>query len=533
MSDVVTGSDEVVLDVRELHVTFRPPTGPVEAVRGVDLCLERGRVLGVVGESGSGKTASFRSLLGLNPASADVCGRIEFRPAMGERVSGSPTELVDVLRRESAMIYQNPGAALNPVFTIGQQLALAAETKDPAVLADLLDQVGLPDPERALQAYPHEYSGGMRQRAVIAMALAKTPTLLIADEPTTALDVTTQDRVLALLDELRERYGLTIAFISHDLAVVRRVADDIAVMRDGLVVEAGDAAAVLNDPQHEYTQALIAATPDGNSAGRRQHTGPLLEITDLAVDYRSRERRTASTRVIEGLDLTIDTGETVALVGESGSGKSTLAHAIVGLASAAEGSIRYDSTELVGLRGKARRPLQREIQIVFQNPLLSLNPRHRVGPQLEEPMQVHLSLRGSERRDRISDIIDELELDPELLDRFPHELSGGQAQRMVLARALLLEPRLIVFDEPTSALDVSVQDAVLDVLARLKAERQLTYLFITHDLAVAHQIADRIVVMRRGEIVERASAVDLFTDPQHDYTRELLAAAQGERLSPC
>ncbi len=516
-----------LLNVHDLNVTFTTPTGSVSAVRGVDLTLRRGRVLGIVGESGSGKSATFRALLGLTPASAVVTGDVAYHPdaETGSVVRGTASELAPELRDASAMVYQNPGAALNPVFTIGQQLALAAKDDNPELLAGLLDQVGLPEPTQALQAYPHEFSGGMRQRAVIAMALAKQPALLVADEPTTALDVTTQNRVLDLLKQLQARHELTIAFVSHDLAVVRRMADDVIVMRHGEVVEAGPASDVFANPSHAYTQAMVAAFPDETPASTASQTTPLLTIRGLTVDYRSRESRSATVRVLEDLDLEVHAGETVALVGESGSGKSTLANAVVGLVPAS-GSIRYDDTELVGLSGRARRPMQRELQIVFQNPLLSLNPRHRIARQLEEPMQIHLSLDGAVRRQRIDDVLRDLELDPTLADRYPHELSGGQAQRIVLARALLLEPKLIVFDEPTSALDVSVQAAVLDLLARLKTERELTYLFITHDLTVARHIADRIAVMRRGKIVELASATDLFEEPKHEYTQELLGAAQ-------
>lgn len=517
-------SADVVLDVRDLAMTFRPPTGPVDAVRGVSFQLNRGKVLGIVGESGSGKSATFRALLGLSPPTASISGEVRFN---GEEIAAGAKPL----RNASAMIYQNPGAALNPVFTIGQQLQWVARS-DTTDLVGLLEQVGLPNPERALDAYPHEFSGGMRQRAVIAMALAKKPTLLVADEPTTALDVTTQDRILGLLDELRERHDLTVAFISHDLEVVRRIADNIAVMQHGRIVEAGRAEQVFTEPQHDYTKALLAATPTETAAPfTPDDSPPILAIEDLAVEYRSRERQGTKVRVIDGLNVTIEAGETLALVGESGSGKSTLAHAIVGLNRVAGGSIRYAGTELVGLRGRARRTIQQEVQIVFQNPLLSLNPRHRVGSQLEEPMNVHLPLGARERRERIEKAASDMDLDVGLLDRFPHELSGGQAQRMVLARALLLEPKLIVFDEPTSALDVSVQASVLDLLAQLKTDRKLTYLFITHDLAVARQIAERIAVMKQGEIVELAPTEDLFADPQHDYTRELLMAAQLEEAS--
>ena len=526
----INETSTVVLDVRDLEVTFQPPTGAVHAVRGVSFALEAGEVLGVVGESGSGKSTTFRALLGLTPASADVRGVVELptTASTGPNDEASALEVVTAeLRDQTAMVYQNPGAALNPVFTIGQQLSLAAGDRGlaRAELVQLLDDVGLPQPETALDAYPHEFSGGMRQRAVIAMALAKQPAVLIADEPTSALDVTTQQRILDLIDKIREGHGLAVVFISHDLLVVEQIADRIAVMKDGQMVEVGTTADVLTNPQHEYTKALLAASHIGAADAPSESGTPLLQIADLGVQYRSRAKRGEKVQVIDGLNLTVDRGETVALVGESGSGKSTLAHAVVGLA-ASTGSIRYDGTELVGLSGRSRRPMQRAIQIVFQNPLLSFNPRQRVSSQLEEPMRVHLPLSGVERRERIHANVVDLELDPELLNRFPHELSGGQAQRLVLARALMLEPELIVFDEPTSALDVSVQAVVLDLLARLKVERNLTYLFITHDLAVARKISDRVVVMRQGEIVERAATAELFANPQHEYTKALLSAAQ-------
>ena len=510
-----------VIEVDDLAVTFKPPTGEVHAVRDVSFSLHAGEILGIVGESGSGKSVSMRALLGLTPSSAAVDGEVRVDGA-----SGSPTEMADRVRDIAALIYQNPGAALNPVFTIGFQLGLAAGTTDQATLASLLDQVGLPDPERALDAYPHQFSGGMQQRAVIALALAQNPRLLVADEPTTALDVTTETQILDLLVRFRDEHDLSIAFISHDLGVIGRVADKVIVLKDGQVVESGPTNDVLSNPQEPYTQMLVASMPGAvtRQPAAEDAATPLLELCEVSVEYRRGGGERGKNRVLDGLDLQLHRGETLALVGESGSGKSTLANAVGGLVPQTTGSITFDGTELVGLSRRNRREVQRRLQMVFQNPLLALSPRKSVGWQLHEPQRIHTTRDRAERQRRIDEILDRLELDNALLDRRPHELSGGQAQRIVLGRALLLDPELIVFDEPTSALDVSVQAAVLDLLGELKADLGLTYLFITHDLAVARHLADRIAVMRNGDIVELRPTEDLFASPNDPYTAALLAS---------
>ncbi len=514
---------ESVLAMHDLRVTFNPPTGPVDAIRGLDLAIHAGEVLGIVGESGSGKSVTFRSVLGLTPPSATTSGTI----TVGGK-SGTPTEMAPEARAISAMVYQNPGAALNPVFTIGQQLTLVAQDENESNLADLLDQVGLPEPAKALDSYPHEFSGGMQQRAVIAMALAQRPKLLVADEPTTALDVTTETQILDLLVKLGNERQIAIAFISHDLGVIGKIADRVAVMRNGEVLETGATQQILTNPEHPYTQMLIASSPGARETATFTAADEpgLLEIDNLTVEYRNRDRRAGrKVRVIEGLGLTVAKGETVALVGESGSGKSTLANAVVGLVPHVEGSIRFDGQDLATMTRAEKKAFRSKVQVVFQNPLLSLSPRRTIAWQLHEPLRLYTDHTKAERDERIAELMGRLDLDTELLDRRPHELSGGQAQRVVLARALAVDPTLIVFDEPTSALDVSVQVEVLELLNELKVERELTYLFITHDLAVARHLADRIAVMQHGKIVELRETQDLFDDPQHPYTRTLLASS--------
>ncbi len=518
-----------ILEVENLEVTFNPPTGEVHAVRQVSFELQAGEILGIVGESGSGKSVSMRALLGLTPTSAIVTGSVRVDGAIG-----SPAESADRVRKMAALVYQNPGAALNPVFTIGFQLGLAAGTTDRAALSALLEQVGLPEPERALDAYPHEYSGGMQQRAVIALALAQEPRLLVADEPTTALDVTTEAQILDLLLRLRDEHDLSIAFISHDLAVIRRISDRVIVLKDGEVVESGATEDVLSNPQEPYTQMLVAAMPGAASPRSidEEASAPLLELSGVTVDFRRGGRERGTNRVLDGLDLSVRRGETLTLVGESGSGKSTLANAVAGLVPQTTGSITFDGIALVDpavrkgrrKRSSTRRDVQQRLQMVFQNPLLALSPRKSISWQLHEPQRIHTARDRTERQRCIDEMIDRLELDSTLLDRRPHELSGGQAQRVVLARALLLDPEFIVFDEPTSALDVSVQAAVLDLLAELKRDLGLTYLFITHDLAVARHLADRIAVIRKGVIAELRPTEELFANPHDPYTAALLAS---------
>ncbi len=512
-----------LLDVSDLSVTFNPPTGAVRAVRDVDLAISAGEVLGIVGESGSGKSVTVRSVLGLTPPSASVGGTVTI-----DGTTGTPRDMSGAAQKMSALVYQNPGAALNPVVTIGRQLRLLSGGADDEELESLLGRVGLPDPKRAMQAYPHEFSGGMQQRAVIAMALSQQPKLLIADEPTTALDVTTEAQILDLILGIRDERNLAVVFISHDLDVIGKVADRVAVMQQGVVVETGTTQQVLHVPQHPYTQKLIASAPSRTPAAitHEPDEHAILEIRNLAVDYRDRNRTSGGkVRVLEDLNLSVVAGETLALVGESGSGKSTLANAIAGLVPVANGSIHFQSTELTALNRKARRATRAQLQMVFQNPLLSLSPRRSIRWQLHEALRLHTGMSSDERNGAIEGTFERLGLSVDLVERKPHELSGGQAQRVVLARALVLEPRCIIFDEPTSALDVSVQAEVLELLSELQAEHGLTYLFITHDLAVARYLADRIAVLRTGKIVELSATADLFNNPAHEYTKSLLDAS--------
>jgi len=435
------------------------------------------------------------------------------------------------------MIFQDPSAALNPVFTIEQQMMgimkrhrAEAKKEMRAKALGLIHDVGLPDPERVMKSYPHELSGGMQQRVMIAMSLLLDAKLLIADEPTTALDVTIQAQILDLLKKLRDEKGLTIMLITHDMGVVAETCDEVAVFYAGEVVERGNAQEVLSNPQHDYTRALLAALPDGSrwdEAGE-DSTRPLIEIQNLTQEYVSKSglfgRTQTAVRILDQFNLTIYEGETLGVVGESGCGKSTLANTLMRLIPATAGEIRYDGSDILTLDGPALRQLRQHFQMVFQNPFTSLNPRMRVFDIVAEPLRTHRQLGSADLKVQVDRLIVECGLTADYADRYPHELSGGQAQRVAVARALALNPRFLILDEPTSALDVSVQDRIIKLLVDLQKKHQLTYLFISHDLGVVQQISDRIAVMFAGEIVELGTSEAVFTAPQHEYTQKLLAA---------
>jgi peptide/nickel transport system ATP-binding protein len=528
-----------LLEIGSLTVALPPGADRPYAVEGVALTLAENEILCVVGESGSGKSVMARSILGLLPPRRVVvtAGHIRFR---GENLlEASPARLREVRGGEIAMIFQEPMAALNPIMTIGRQidevvathLALPRAERRRRAL-ELFRAVHLPDPNAIIDAYPHQLSGGQRQRAMIAMALILEPAIIIADEPTTALDVTTQAQILSLIHELRQRHRSSILFITHDFGVVAEIADRVAVMQQGRLVECGTAEQVLNAPTHPYTRALIDAVPSLTPPPPRAFDAAtvLLGVDNVDKSYRSggglfgRARR--DVRAIKNASLSLRRGEVLGLVGESGSGKSSLARCVVRLIEADRGAIRLDGTDLHGLSRRAMRPHRKRLQMIFQDPFGSLNPRARVAETIAAGPMLHGVGRDAALA-RARELLGLVGLDPSAADRFPHEFSGGQRQRIGLARALALQPDILIADEPLSALDVSIQGQILDLLREIRERLHLSMLFITHDLRVAAQVCDSVAVMRGGEILEYGPTTQIFAAPRHPYTRELLDAIPG------
>ncbi|WP_114279626.1 ABC transporter ATP-binding protein [Thioalbus denitrificans] len=527
---------ELLLEVDDLSASFDTPGGTVEAVKGASFGIRRGETLALVGESGSGKSVTALSLLQLlpYPRARHPSGSIRF---LGQELMGaSPRTLRSIRGDRISMIFQEPMTSLNPLHTIEKQIGETLQLHKglrPAQarerILDLLRLVGLPEAEKRLNAYPHQLSGGQRQRVMIAMALANEPDLLIADEPTTALDVTIQAQILELLQDLRERLGMALLLITHDLGVVHKVADRVCVMQGGEIVESGPVAQVFAAPAHPYTRRLLASEPGGHPVEAPADAPVLLEAEAIKVWFpikRGFLRRTVDhVKAVDGISLTVREGHTVGIVGESGSGKTTLGLALLRLESS-RGSIRFDGRELQGLKSRTLRPLRREMQIVFQDPFGSLSPRMSVGQIIEEGLRVHgLGGTAAERDGLIGQALEEVGLEPGSRHRYPHEFSGGQRQRIAIARAMVLKPRLLVLDEPTSALDRSVQAQIVDLLRTLQARHRLAYLFISHDLKVVRALSDEILVMRAGEVVEQGPARRIFNAPEAPYTRALLAAA--------
>ncbi|MFD5701568.1 dipeptide ABC transporter ATP-binding protein [Streptomyces lasiicapitis] len=543
------------LRVRDLTVTFTGPRGAVTAAEGITFDLARGEVLGLVGESGSGKSTVGLAAMGLHdPARTRITGSLEVG---GTQVVGACDAELRALRGSRvAMVFQDALAALSPFHSVGAQLAEAyrvhhrgaprAEARDRAV--DMLERVGI-TAARA-RDYPHQFSGGMRQRVMIAMALINSPDVLIADEPTTALDARVQRQVLDLLDELRREHGTAVVLVTHDVGVVAHATDRVLVMRDSMQLELASTERVLTAPEHPYTRALIGAAPTLNTVpGTRLATvdepepkprtaaravvadaRPLAEVTDLYVEFGGGRtwsgRRREPTRAVRGISLSVREGETLGLVGESGSGKSTTARVLAGLQRPTSGEVRFEGRDISGAAGDAalRRELSRHAQLVFQDPYASLNPRRTVEQIVTTPLRVHTRADAAERRERAVELLEQVGLSADHLERYPHEFSGGQRQRVGIARALALRPRLIIADEPVSALDVSVQAQVLNLLMDLRDELGLSLLFVSHDLAVVRHFCDRVAVMRHGEIVETGDRDEVFDRPSAAYTRELLAA---------
>jgi ABC-type uncharacterized transport system, duplicated ATPase component len=519
-----------LLSIRDLDIAF----GAHGAVRNVSFDIAPGETLALVGESGSGKSVTALSVLKLLPSVASIAGDIVFE---GQNLAtASDAALRAVRGNRVGMIFQEPMSSLNPVHTVGRQigevLAVHQGLRANAARArtiELLDAVGIPDPASRLDDYPHQLSGGQRQRVMIAMALANDPKLLIADEPTTALDVTVQAQILDLLKRLQRDNGMAMLFITHDLSIVKRIADRVCVMTGGEIVETGPVADIFARPQHAYTRHLLGTMPRGTPEPPPVDAPTVVEASDLKVWFPIRRgllRRTVGhIRAVDGVDLAIRKGETLGVVGESGSGKSSLGYALLRLIPST-GRIALLGHEVQSRSWRALRPLRRHMQIVFQDPFGSLSPRMSVGQIVEEGLLVHMpKLTRAEREKRVASVLREVGLDPLTAERYPHEFSGGQRQRIAIARALVLEPDLIVLDEPTSALDVSIQAQIIDLLRAIQARRQLTYLFISHDLRVVRALAHRLIVMRHGHVVEEGPAAAVFDNPKHDYTRELLAAA--------
>jgi peptide/nickel transport system ATP-binding protein len=534
---------EPVLRIENLTVSLPSWADRPLAVDGVSLEVMRKEILCVVGESGSGKSVMCKSILRLlpEPHVRVSGGRVIYE---GRDLLVLPEDGIRSIRGgRIAMIFQEPMVALNPLMTVGRQAdeVVEAHTTLRAAerrkrIVEVFGDVRLPDPKRLLSSYPHELSGGQRQRVMIAMALVLEPALIIADEPTTALDVTTQAQILKLLKELQARHGTAIMFITHDFGVVAEIADRVAVMRHGALVEHGQVEDVLTRPQHAYTRALIAAVPSLmprhilRTGEATQPTSNLLTITDLKKSYAARGGAFSLTRervrAVAGVSLDVPKGRSLALVGESGSGKSTLARCIVGLERPDGGAILLEGTDIAGLSRARMRPYRKALQMVFQDPFASLNPRWRVGDIIAQGPIVN----GTPRRialEEARELLRLVGLDPKVTDRYPHEFSGGQRQRIGIARALAVKPKLIVADEPVSALDVSVQKQVLDLLDELRTKFELSMLFITHDLRVAAHVCEQIAVMKDGAIVEHGSTADIFARPQHDYTKALLTSVPG------
>jgi microcin C transport system ATP-binding protein len=528
--------DQPLLDVRDLSVAFHHAGGTSVAVDGISFDIKRGECVALVGESGSGKSVSALSVLKLlpYPAASHPSGNIRFKD---RELLGMPEREIRSIRgNDISIIFQEPMTSLNPLHTIEAQISeilmLHGGARGAAArrrTVELLTQVGIPDPETRLASYPHQLSGGQRQRVMIAMALANEPDLLIADEPTTALDVTVQAQILALLADIRARLGMSLLFITHDLGIVRRIADRVYVMNGGKIVEKGPVEQVFKSPRHPYTRELLAAEPKPDPAPPRPESPVVIAADDLKVWFPIRRgllRRTVGhIKAVDGVTLKVRKGETLGVVGESGSGKTTLGLALLRLISS-NGPIVFLSKNIQGLRFKEMRPFRRDMQIVFQDPFGALSPRMSVGDIVAEGLSVHQrSLSEAEREARVVKALNDVGLDPATRFRYPHEFSGGQRQRISIARAVVLEPNFVVLDEPTSALDMLFQAQMVDLLRELQRKRDLTYMFISHDLRVVASLASHLIVMRHGKVVEEGPASQLFKNPKSEYTRALFAAA--------
>jgi peptide/nickel transport system ATP-binding protein/glutathione transport system ATP-binding protein len=547
-----------LLSVENLRISFKTGNGVVVAVEDLSFSVSPGECVAIVGESGSGKSVTAMSILGMTAFNGGVieAGKLVFQQRSGSLIDLgvlSESQLESIRGNEIAMVFQEPMTSLNPVFTIGEQIAEVVRhhhkvnaTQAATRALDLLKRVRIPEPDTRFGQYPHELSGGMRQRVVIAMALACSPRLLIADEPTTALDVTIQAQILDLLKDLAKEDGLSLLFITHDMGVVAEIADRVVVMRHGLKIEEGSTLDLFAAPRQPYTRQLLDAVPRLGSmagfagprafgdqrpddAGERPARQPLLQVRDLVTRFPVRkgvlQRHVANVHAVENVSFDLAKGETLSLVGESGCGKSTTGRSILRLVEPSSGAVRLAGQDILALKGAKLQARRRDMQIVFQDPYAALDPRLTAFDQVAEPLIVHEIERGSALRDRVVALVERVGLSAEHLDRYPHEFSGGQRQRLCIARALTLSPTLIVADEPVSALDVSIQAQVVNLMIELQQEFGLSYLFISHDMAVVERMSHRVAVMNMGRIVEIGARADVFGNPQHPYTRSLLAAS--------
>ena len=533
-----------LLEMKDVKISFTSSTGVVEAVRGINMAVYPGQSVAIVGESGSGKSTAAMSILGLLPGSGKVTGgQILFN---GEDITGLGDKEMQRFRgSEIGLVPQDPMSNLNPVWRVGTQIGESLKANNvvkgsevrPRV-AELLEEAGLPDADRRARQYPHEFSGGMRQRALIAMGLAARPKLLIADEPTSALDVTVQKRILDHLEGLTQELGTAVLFITHDLGLAAERAEHLVVMHRGRIVESGPSLQILRDPQHPYTQRLVKAAPSLASARIQSALAAGVESTELVAQ--GREAKTEEVIRVENLtkvfgdntavddvSFTLRKGTTLALVGESGSGKSTVANMVLNLLDPTDGKVFYKGTDLSTLGNKELFEMRRKMQVVFQNPYGSLDPMFSIYRCIEEPLALHKVGSRKEREARVAELLDMVAMPRSAMRRFPNELSGGQRQRIAIARALALRPEVLVLDEAVSALDVLVQNQIIRLLAELQEELDLSYLFITHDLAVVRQTADDIVVMKQGAVVEQGTSDEVFADPKEEYTRDLINSVPG------
>ena len=527
---------EPLLSVRNLQVAFHQGGQTSLAVKGVSFDIHPGEVVALVGESGSGKSVTANSILKLlpYPAASHPAGEIHFKGK--DLMKASDAELRRVRGNDITMIFQEPMTSLNPLHSIERQIGeilalhqgmLGAPAR--ARTLELLLQVGIREPEKRLKAYPHELSGGQRQRVMIAMALANRPDILIADEPTTALDVTVQAQILELLAELKSHHGMAMLFITHDLGIVRRFADKVCVMQRGEIVEAGATADLFAAPQHPYTRHLLAAEPKGRPPVADLSKPVVMEAEDIRVWFPIKtglmRKVTDYVKAVDGIDMKLRAGQTLGVVGESGSGKTTLGLALTRLISS-KGRISFVGQDINAYSFKAMKPLRNRMQVVFQDPYGSLSPRMNIADIVAEGLEIHEpGLSAAERDRRVADVLEEVGLDPATRWRYPHEYSGGQRQRIAIARAMILKPRFVMLDEPTSALDMSVQAQVVELLRKLQADHDLAYLFISHDLKVVRALANDIIVMRAGKVVEQGPAADVIGAPKEAYTKALMAAA--------
>ena len=522
-----------VLDVKNLTVSFSQDGKTSRAVKGVSFHIDEGETVALVGESGSGKSVTALSSVALLPPSAHIDGSVKYEGR--EMVGATPKELRDVRGNDISFIFQEPMTSLNPLHTIEKQITESITlhqgltgSEARARIIELLEQVGIPDPETRLKSYPHQLSGGQRQRVMIAMALANDPEMLIADEPTTALDVTIEAQILNLLVDLKKSKKMSLLFITHDLGIVRRLADRVCVMKDGLIVEQGPTRQIFDTPQHPYTQSLLAAEASGEPAPVPVNAQEVASTENLRIWFpikRGLLRRTVGhIKAVNDANLTIRKGETIGVVGESGSGKTTLALAVMRLVSST-GKIVFLGRDIQGLRSTKLRDLRRDMQMVFQDPYGSLSPRLTVADIISEGLDVHGLEPGQDKRTLVADILQVVDLPADVMDRYPHEFSGGQRQRIAVARAMILRPKLVVLDEPTSALDMTVQVQIVDLLRDLQQKYGLAYLFISHDLRVVRALSHKIMVMKSGDVIETGDAAQIFDAPRTDYTKALMAAA--------